>query len=637
MIPFFLLLFITICTESVTPNHHIALNKYAQAMNLSNKDKEYLENAGAIVAREVKKTDSEKDSESQDKEPVFDPESFQEFDFISKKGEGLFFPKNSKLSHAGSAFLAYLASAQTTNPTVLEKRDYIISYLEKNPEFKAELIKIIRELHPEMEQSFLELSWLQSDKEKEQRNDFFLNRSNLLLPDFITKRLISQRFVNWFAHFSSYHPYIFNAVSFNSKLFLYFFGSACWGGILNNEPSKPKNPILLLGMFIRTHHQWIKDLIVGKQGQTIFEAAVMLGLLSTVCILPCYSLFKQSKDYYQSFDKSEQSLVAAQKAVQVCSRLDQLLVKHQEFSKHLLLKDALKIKAQAKDQRIQFVLSKFHNNQINHSSFLNYAFLGTRVVVNKTLVDNPEIARQYLFPLLAGLGEIDAYCALSDQFAGYSKPSFTNHVSLISLKQFFHPNIHNPVCNDLDLENKEKTKVFVSGGNGSGKSAITRSVIAAIVAAQTFNRVSAQSAKIPLFDKIAIFANLSDNLGVASKFQVELGKLKKLQEYLEKNPSKKVLLMLDEPLTSTNSELVGKILFDLFGLFAKYQNLMIFCASNTPGLSTIKDAVHMGTIVDTNPDGTFKPTYRWKEGFSYVSDVWFQFKKVFGKDFGTSQ
>lgn len=303
----FLLLFITICTESVTPNHHIALNKYAQAMNLSNKDKEYLENAGAIVAREVKKTDSEKDSENQDKEPVFDPESFQEFDFISKKGEGLFFPKNVQLSHAGSAFLAYLASVQTTNLKVLEKRDYIISYLEKNPEFKVELIKIIRELNPEMEQSFLELSWLQSDKEKEQHNDFFLNRSNLLLPDFITKRLISQRFVNWFAHFFSCFPYVFNTLSIINPVLTFsastvFFGYTMKTSYKNTVlGQKYQTPLFIqyFNEYFNLLNRFINDLIKGEiKGQNF---VFMLGLFLSVSILPVYSLFKQSKDYYKSW------------------------------------------------------------------------------------------------------------------------------------------------------------------------------------------------------------------------------------------------------------------------------------------------------------------------------------------------
>ena len=111
----------------------------------------------------------------------------------------------------------------------------------------------------------------------------------------------------------------------------------------------------------------------------------------------------------------------------------------------------------------------------------------------------------------------------------------------------------------------------------------------------------------------------------------------KLQQYLEKNPEKKILLMIDEPLTSTNTDLVGKILFDLFGLFSKYHNLLVFCVSNTPSLKNIEGALHMGTVVDKNPDGTFKPTYIWKEGPAYMSDVWYQFRKVFGSEFGSEQ
>lgn len=144
----------------------------------------------------------------------------------------------------------------------------------------------------------------------------------------------------------------------------------------------------------------------------------------------------------------------------------------------------------------------------------------------------------------------------------------------------------------------------------------------------------AKEAFVSQFDRIAIFANLSDNLGVASKFQVELAKLKKFQEYLEKNQDNKVLLMMDEPLTSTDTEIVGKTLSDLFNLFKKYPNLVIMCVSNTSSLKNLKDALHMGMIVEKNPDGTFTPTYKWQEGPVYMSDAWYQFAKIFGPEFG---
>jgi hypothetical protein len=224
------LLLSAVSIEAITPNHKIALDKYAQAMGHSNKEKEYLDNAGVVVAREVKEAESDSDSESEKKEPILDPESFNEFDFISKKGEGLFYPDGVKLSYAGQAFLAYLATAQTIDCQPLEKRDRILTYLQKNPQFKVELIKIIA-LLKQAEHSILELSWPLTEEEKEEQNNFFFNRSNVIVPDFITKRLIPQRLVAWCADYCSRYPKVFNF--FNAIRHPLFYIFPKWAAFLS--------------------------------------------------------------------------------------------------------------------------------------------------------------------------------------------------------------------------------------------------------------------------------------------------------------------------------------------------------------------------------------------------------------------
>jgi ABC-type oligopeptide transport system ATPase subunit len=229
---------------------------------------------------------------------------------------------------------------------------------------------------------------------------------------------------------------------------------------------------------------------------------------------------------------------------------------------------------------------------------------------------------------------------LADQFKQYCVPQVNNNGISIQLDEFFHPNFPYSVKNSLDyvvLNNKADEKntrfVFVSGPNGSGKSAIARAILASLVANQTFGFVSAQKGTLPLFDKIYFAANLSDDLGVASKFQVELAKLKHLHQYLEKNPEKKVLLVMDEPLTTTDSAIAGKVLFNLFTFLKQYPNLAIISISNNSTLKDFKGVLHMGMVVETNEDGTFKPTYKCKEGHSYISDVMAQFVKIFGNKF----
>jgi hypothetical protein len=180
LIVFFLLFVSTVLSQ--IPNYSIALNKYAQGMSFSNKEKEYLDKVGIIIAKAVKhaaaKQSEEKDAETvSDDSSIMDPETFNELDFISKKGEGIFYPKDMKLSRAAQAFLVYLSTAQTNDVQVLEKRRSIIMYLQKNPELKTELLRIIGSLEKETEQSFLDLSKELTEKEKNERNEIFLSRS----------------------------------------------------------------------------------------------------------------------------------------------------------------------------------------------------------------------------------------------------------------------------------------------------------------------------------------------------------------------------------------------------------------------------------------------------------------------------
>lgn len=461
-------------------SYPIALAKCAQGTSLSNIEKDYLERAGSIITAAVKESDRTKKPDSTfpddavlDDSQILDPEDFDQLDFISKKGEGLFYPEEiKKMSYAGKAFLAYLATVQTKGPEVLEKRRQIIVYLQKNPEFKVELQKILALLEKGAQESFLDLKKELTQEEKEAQDKFFLNSSNFIFPDFIMKRIIPEKFVHVYANFCVNYPTVFNFFSAGASVVLYFFCSELLK-IISPDIRKDFKKKWVFIKVTKDLVDMIKAIKPDNSKQALIQWICLFGMHVSFNLASFYSHFKARKDYYRDFLKREDCLVGAQKTVIVAQLLDQLLAKHPEFSKYLLLKSTLQsTRVQSDDNKTSFVLNQFNNQKITSPSLINYCFWGNRVLVNKALVDNPNILNHHLFPILGGLGEVNAYCALADQFKGYSVPRFVKNGLSIKFSQFFHPNLANPVCNDFDfLTSHDNRFIFVSGANASGKSA----------------------------------------------------------------------------------------------------------------------------------------------------------------------
>lgn len=643
MILIFLMFF---CTQALAQanNYTIARNNYSQAHELSNNEREYLEKAARIIKEVVKHEESEnKESGDSDDSSIIETKTFDELDFISKKNQGIFYPKDIKLSYAAQAFLTYLSTAQTCDQTVLEKRRSVIEYLQKNPDFAQELLALMSLFDKSSEESFLNFSKKLTQAEKQKRNDLFLSRvgSNaaglirllnsidagsswhLMLLQWgfwLSKKIIPERVLrslhDRFASVCCNYPAFF-AASLTVPSFLITAGGAY---LINRELFSPYH----FKPFFRG------DFTI-KFTSGVLKSMALFTWIGLTIIPGCFYAWSD----YNFVLKREKGLICAQKIFSAANRLDQLLAKHSDFTKNLFLKNSLHcLSAPSFDSKTAFVLDQFKNEKIRDHSFLKYWLGGRSMVLDKIIVDNPDIVQKRLFPVLASLGEIHTYIALSNQFKNYTVPEIKKDGISIQLKDFFHPNFPNFVKNSLDyIASDDQRFVFISGANGSGKSATARAILASLVANQTFGLISALQAKVSLFDKIYFFANLSDDLGVASKFQIELAKLKNLHEYLEKNQNKKTLLVMDEPLTTTDSAVAYQVLYKLFTFLKQYPNLAIISISNNSNLKDFKGVLHMGMEVKKEDDGTFKPTYRCKKGHAYMSDVMAQFAKLFGEKF----
>ncbi len=94
----------------------------------------------------------------------------------------------------------------------------------------------------------------------------------------------------------------------------------------------------------------------------------------------------------------------------------------------------------------------------------------------------------------------------------------------LSIKGFYHPLIHNPVVNNLEVT---ETVTLITGPNMSGKSTLLKSIGLCVTLAHLGLAVPAESCALPWFDVISIAINLNDDiLNGYSHFMTEVMNLK---------------------------------------------------------------------------------------------------------------
>jgi DNA mismatch repair protein MutS len=131
----------------------------------------------------------------------------------------------------------------------------------------------------------------------------------------------------------------------------------------------------------------------------------------------------------------------------------------------------------------------------------------------------------------------------------YKKPELHDGLSL-ELKESRHPVIERNlpvgepyIANDIFLDPSEEQVIILTGPNMSGKSAILRQTALITLMAHMGSFVPADSARVPLTDKIFTRVGASDNLsGGESTFMVEMNETASIIN----NISERSLILLDE-------------------------------------------------------------------------------------------
>lgn len=146
-------------------------------------------------------------------------------------------------------------------------------------------------------------------------------------------------------------------------------------------------------------------------------------------------------------------------------------------------------------------------------------------------------------------GKIESYlviASLREALPDFCTPEISEGIVGENL---YHPLIENPVKNSIVA----KKGVLITGSNASGKSTFLKTVLLNVLFSKTIYTCMADSFSS---DDYIMFSSMSlrdDLLHKDSYFMVEIKALKRIFDYAEAHPDKKVLCFVDEVLRGTNT------------------------------------------------------------------------------------
>jgi DNA mismatch repair protein MutS len=154
--------------------------------------------------------------------------------------------------------------------------------------------------------------------------------------------------------------------------------------------------------------------------------------------------------------------------------------------------------------------------------------------------------------LLKAVYEIDALVAMADatRELGYTIPDVLEGPTRFSGTGLFHPQLNNPVPNDVALDQTSRL-LFLTGPNMAGKTTYLRAVAAALYFGHLGMGVPATTFAFTPVDRLISSISISDDVHTGtSYFFAEVLRIKALAHTLAK--AQRVVAIMDEPFKGTN-------------------------------------------------------------------------------------
>lgn len=284
----------------------------------------------------------------------------------------------------------------------------------------------------------------------------------------------------------------------------------------------------------------------------IFSVILMFIDLKWGLIIFFFALFYNIKEYFREKNEidpyitsfrylfrvlNEIDILKKQKISCIQEEIEQLQELKKQFSDFMrfsyLLMSPGRMNGDMMEIGLDYLRMFFHLDIIKFNSML------AQVFAHRNEIDR----------ILTIIGQIDVYLCVGEYrtFLGdYTVPIYEKKA--YRAKELYHPLLHNPVKNDIDV----KKCMLITGSNASGKSTFLKTVAVNAVLAQSINTVCADSYTADYF-RIYSSLTLKDNIFDGdSYYMAEIKSIKRIMDAY-KTEGAPVLAFVDEVLRGTNT------------------------------------------------------------------------------------
>lgn len=219
------------------------------------------------------------------------------------------------------------------------------------------------------------------------------------------------------------------------------------------------------------------------------------------------------------------------------------------------------------------------------------------------------------FPFIDFFAKFEAYISIAKQSLKHEFQFPEIIEKSITLTDFYHPKVKNPITNSFDNSNGV---LLLTGANMAGKSTFLKSLGMCVYLAHLGFPVPAKEAKIPFYNEIYIFINNNDDLSNRySHFMQEVLNLKEV--VIKCNDQKTCFALFDELFKGTNFEDALEISTTTLNGLIKFQNSFFAISSHIHQLKdriSNKNNIHTYYLECLINNGAPCFTYQLKKGFS---------------------
>ncbi|WP_053002206.1 MutS-related protein [Kordia jejudonensis] len=309
-------------------------------------------------------------------------------------------------------------------------------------------------------------------------------------------------------------------------------------------------------------------------------------------------------------------LASKQEKIRYISRFNQLILFFHRLESRYFTRLNIKQFPEEYQLKIKEILTFF-----SHFELYKYEY----IVREKRLKDKHVIALTEKIFELRGNGaalsfwenffEFEAYLSIHTTILrnNFVFPSFTE--KQISLTEFYHPLIKNPVKNDFETSSNV---IVLNGPNMSGKSTFLKAVGLCVYFAHLGIGIPATSGAIPFFNNFSIEINRRDDiLNGYSHFMTEIVNLKKVVKNAV--DGKRCFAIFDELFSGTNVEDAFEICKTTINGLRKYENSLFLISTHIQELKNVSNADISNYYIDcelVENKPTF--TYKLKKGWSDI-------------------